>query len=45
MGGEAAEHRAILAAAEARNATQVRTLMRGHISSFLARNFPENEAE
>ena len=42
---EAAEHRAILAAAEARNATQVRTLMRGHISSFLARNFPENEAE
>jgi DNA-binding GntR family transcriptional regulator len=43
--GEAAEHRAILAAAEAGNAALVRTLMRAHISSFLARNFPENEVE
>lgn len=42
---EAGEHREILAAAEASRAELVRTLMRGHISSFLARNFPENEAE
>jgi DNA-binding GntR family transcriptional regulator len=42
---EAREHRAILMAAEARDAELVRTLMRGHISSFLARNFPESEAE
>jgi len=42
---EAREHRAILAAAEAGDAALVRALTRGHISSFLARNFPENEAE
>jgi DNA-binding GntR family transcriptional regulator len=42
---EAREHRAILAAAEAGDAALVRALMRGHISSFVARNFPENEAE
>jgi DNA-binding GntR family transcriptional regulator len=42
---EAREHREILAAAEAGRAEQVRTLMRQHISSFLARSFPENEAE
>jgi DNA-binding GntR family transcriptional regulator len=41
---EAAEHRAILQAAEARNAQLVRDLMRSHISSFVARNFPEDEA-
>jgi DNA-binding GntR family transcriptional regulator len=40
---EAREHRAILAAAQARDAVLVRALVRGHISSFLARNFPENE--
>jgi DNA-binding GntR family transcriptional regulator len=42
---EAQEHRAILAAAEAGDAASVRALMRGHVSSFLARNFPESEAE
>lgn len=42
---EAQEHRAILAAAEAGDAALVRALVRGHISSFLARNFPENEVE
>jgi DNA-binding GntR family transcriptional regulator len=42
---EAQEHRAILAAANAGDAALVRSLMRGHISSFLARNFPENEME
>jgi DNA-binding GntR family transcriptional regulator len=42
---EAQEHRAILAAAKAGDAALVRSLMRGHISSFLARNFPENEME
>ena len=42
---EAQEHRAILAAAKAGDAALVRALMRGHISSFLARNFPENEVE
>jgi DNA-binding GntR family transcriptional regulator len=42
---EAREHRAILAAAEAGDAALVRALMRGHISSFVARNFPENEVE
>jgi DNA-binding GntR family transcriptional regulator len=41
---EAREHRAILAAAEAGDAALVRALTRGHISSFVARNFPENEA-
>ncbi len=42
---EAKEHRAMLTAAEAGDAALVRALMRGHISSFLARNFPENEME
>jgi DNA-binding GntR family transcriptional regulator len=42
---EAREHRGILAAAEAGDAELVRSLMRGHIGSFLARNFPESEAE
>lgn len=41
---EAAEHRAILAAAERGGAEEVRELMRSHISSFVARAFPENEA-
>lgn len=39
---EAHEHRDILAAAETGDAELVRALMRGHISAFLARNFPEN---
>jgi DNA-binding GntR family transcriptional regulator len=42
---EAREHRGILAAAEAGDAELVRSLMRGHIGSFMARNFPESEAE
>ena len=42
---EAREHRDILAAAEAGDARLVRALTRGHISSFLARNFPESDAE
>jgi DNA-binding GntR family transcriptional regulator len=42
---EAREHRDILAAAEAGDAELVRSLIRGHIGSFLARNFPESEAE
>jgi DNA-binding GntR family transcriptional regulator len=42
---EAREHRAILAAARAGDADLVRTLMRRHISAFVAGNFPENEAE
>ena len=42
---EAREHRDILAAAEAGDAELVRALMRGHIGSFMARNFPESEAE
>jgi DNA-binding GntR family transcriptional regulator len=41
---EAAEHRAILEAAERGDAEEVRDLMRSHISSFVARNFPEDEA-
>jgi DNA-binding GntR family transcriptional regulator len=41
---EAAEHRAILAAAENGDGDDVRNLMRSHISSFVARNFPEDEA-
>lgn len=40
---EAREHREILAAAQAGDAETTRTLMRGHISSFFARNFPEND--
>jgi DNA-binding GntR family transcriptional regulator len=42
---EAREHREILRAAEAGDSQQVRALMRGHISAFVARNFPEYEAE
>lgn len=42
---EAREHREILAAAGAGNRDQVRALMRSHISAFVARNFPESEAE
>lgn len=42
---EAREHREILRAAEAGDSRQVRALMRGHISAFVARNFPESEAE
>ena len=42
---EAGEHREILAAAEAGDSEQVRALMRGHISAFVARNFPEYEVE
>jgi DNA-binding GntR family transcriptional regulator len=41
---EAAEHRAILRAAGAGDAELVRDLMRSHISSFAARNFPEDGA-
>lgn len=41
---EAAEHRAILAAAEQGDGDEVRNLMRSHISAFVARNFPEDEA-
>jgi DNA-binding GntR family transcriptional regulator len=41
---EAAEHQAILAAAEQGAGDQVRDLMRSHIGSFVARNFPEDEA-
>ena len=40
---EAAEHRAILAAAERGDTEEVRDLMRSHISSFVARTFPEDE--
>lgn len=40
---EAAEHQAILAAAESGSAEEVRDLMRSHISSFVARTFPEND--
>jgi DNA-binding GntR family transcriptional regulator len=42
---EAREHREILRAAAAGDCEQVRALMRGHISAFVARNFPEYEAE
>jgi DNA-binding GntR family transcriptional regulator len=41
---EAAEHRAILAAAERGDGAEVNALMRDHISSFVARNFAEDEA-
>jgi DNA-binding GntR family transcriptional regulator len=41
---EAAEHQAILAAAERGAGEEVRDLMRSHIGSFVARNFPEDEA-
>jgi DNA-binding GntR family transcriptional regulator len=42
---EAREHREILAAAEEGDSRQVRALMRGHISAFVARNFPESAGE
>ncbi|NJP46333.1 GntR family transcriptional regulator [Actinacidiphila epipremni] len=42
---EAREHREILAAARAGDSDLVRALMRGHISAFVARNFPESEVE
>lgn len=42
---EAAEHRAILHACMTGQPDLVRDLMRGHISSFVARSFPENEAD
>ncbi|HLI42585.1 MAG TPA: GntR family transcriptional regulator [Streptosporangiaceae bacterium] len=38
---EAAEHRAVLDAAEAGDAAAAVDLLRAHISSFVARNFPE----
>jgi DNA-binding GntR family transcriptional regulator len=38
---EAAEHRAVLQAAEAGDAGHATSLLRGHITSFVARNFPE----
>jgi DNA-binding GntR family transcriptional regulator len=41
---EAGEHREILIAVQAGDADRARALTRGHISSFLARNFPESEA-
>jgi DNA-binding GntR family transcriptional regulator len=41
---EAAEHRAILAAAEGGDPEEVSDLMRSHISSFVARTFTEDEA-
>jgi DNA-binding GntR family transcriptional regulator len=41
---EAAEHQAILTAAEQGAGEEVRDLMRNHIASFVARNFPEVEA-
>lgn len=44
-GQEAREHREILAAAEAGESALVRARMRSHISAFVARNFPESEAE
>jgi DNA-binding GntR family transcriptional regulator len=41
---EAAEHRAILAAAQAGDAATVQRLLRDHISQFAARNFPATSA-
>jgi DNA-binding GntR family transcriptional regulator len=38
---EAAEHRAVLRAAEERDAERAAGLLRDHITSFLTRNFPE----
>jgi len=40
---EAAEHRAILGAATRGDTEEVRNLMRSHISSFVARTFPEDD--
>ena len=42
---EAAEHRAVLQAAEDGDAQRAATLLRGHIASFVARNFPEPAQE
>ena len=39
---EAAEHRAVLQAAEDGDAEGAAALLRGHITSFVARNFPES---
>jgi DNA-binding GntR family transcriptional regulator len=38
---EAAEHRSVLAAAESGHAQQAADLLRSHIASFTARNFPD----
>ena len=38
---EAAEHRSVLAAAQAGHAEQAADLLRSHIASFTARNFPD----
>lgn len=40
---EAAEHRAVLAAAGGGDAGRVAALLRDHITSFVARNFPETQ--
>ena len=40
---EAAEHRAVLQAAEDGDAEGAAALLRGHITSFVARNFPESQ--
>jgi len=42
---EAAEHRAVLQAAKDGDAQRAATLLRGHIASFVARNFPEPAQE
>ena len=42
---EAAEHRAVLQAAEDGDAQRAAALLRAHITSFVARNFPEPEQE
>jgi DNA-binding GntR family transcriptional regulator len=42
---EAAEHRAVLRAAEAGDAERAAGLLRGHIHSFVQRNFPEQTQE
>ena len=42
---EAAEHRAVLQAAEDGDAQRAAVLLRGHITSFVARNFPEPAQE
>ena len=39
---EAAEHRAVLQAAEDGDAQRAATLLRGHIVSFVERNFPSH---
>ena len=40
---QAAEHRAVLQAAEDGDAERATCLLRGHITSFVARNFPESQ--